>query len=400
MPRVLGDLLGGWTATLLRIQWAISAAPISQTRGFLPDDDPVVELPEAFREWEELGKRLPKILVSDRVRATLLSAPPFPTERLETEGQAKRAMLLLSYLGHAYVYGEGESARLIPRKLSEPWCRVAERVGRPPVLSYASHALDNWRRIDPQRDVEVGNIHLIQNFTAGIDEEWFFLIHIAIEKAAAPALAALVPMQEAVAANDEIGLIGLIGLIGPSLEEMYRLLQRMPEHCDPYIYYHRIRPFLHGWKNHPVLTEGLIYEGEFGDKPVQFRGGSGAQSSVIPAIDAALGISHGENDLGAYLKEMRDYMPPEHRAFITSLESGPSVRDFARSGSSDLRGAYDGCVQVLEDFRTHHLEFAATYVFKQAQTDKKNPSALGTGGTPFMKFLKKHRDSTRSHRLG
>jgi indoleamine 2,3-dioxygenase len=41
-----------------------------------------------------------------------------------------------------------------------------------------------------------------------------------------------------------------------------------------------------------------------------------------------------------------------------------------------------------------HLEYAAAYIFRQAQTDAKNPHAVGTGGTPFMEYLKKHRDET------
>jgi indoleamine 2,3-dioxygenase len=57
-----------------------------------------------------------------------------------------------------------------------PWYRVATALGRPSVLSYSSFALHNFVRLDPARDVECGNISLIQNFLGGIDEEWFILI--------------------------------------------------------------------------------------------------------------------------------------------------------------------------------------------------------------------------------
>ncbi len=56
-------------------------------------------------------------------------------------------------------------------------------------------------------------------------------------------------------------------------------------------------------------------------------------------------------------------------------------------------------VEALEAFRSLHLEYAAAYIFRQAQTDAKNPHAVGTGGTPFMEYLKKHRDETAEHRL-
>ena len=47
-----------------------------------------------------------------------------------------------------------------------------------------------------------------------------------------------------------------------------------------------------------------------------------------------------------------------------------------------------------------HLEFAARYIHGQAQSDGNNPTEVGTGGTPFMRYLKKHRDESNAHRLG
>ena len=100
-------------------------------------------------------------------------------------------MVLLSYLGHAYVWGGARAAEVLPARIAMPWHAVASSLERPPVLSYSSYALHNFFRFDPAREVECGNIALIQNFLGGIDEEWFILIHVDIEKRAAPAMAAL-----------------------------------------------------------------------------------------------------------------------------------------------------------------------------------------------------------------
>jgi indoleamine 2,3-dioxygenase len=188
-----------------------------------------------------------------------------------------------------------------------------------------------------------------------------------------------------------------------SIEAMYAVLKRMMEWCDPYIYYHRVRPYIHGWKNHPDLPNGVIYEGvdAYAGKPQQFRGETGAQSAIIPSLDAMLGIGHKEDVLRTYLMEMRTYMPPEHRDFIASLEARGSVRAFVeQAGRAKLTELYDACVGGVERFRTLHLEYAAAYIFKQSQTDAKNPHAVGTGGTPFMPYLTKHRDETALHRIG
>ncbi|MBA3573160.1 MAG: hypothetical protein H0W34_14575 [Pyrinomonadaceae bacterium] len=52
-----------------------------------------------------------------------------------------------------------------------------------------------------------------------------------------------------------------------------------------------------------------------------FRGETGAQSSIIPALDSALGIAHAENPFTVFLGEMRHCMPPAHRAYLEMLES-------------------------------------------------------------------------------
>lgn len=375
---------------------------VDPLRGFLPSFDPLERLPSAFDAWEAVAYDLPKLLTSDHVRRTLESLPPFPVDALSEEREWERAMVVLSYLGHAYVWGGERPATLLPAVLARPWYAVATHLGRPPVLSYSSYSLHNWRRFDPTREIEVGNIALLQNFMAGIDEEWFILIHVDIERRAAPAIAALHPCLDAADAGDAEELERQLTVVGDALDGMYATMSRMPEWCDPYIYYHRVRPYIHGWKNHPDLPEGLIYEGveAYGGQPQQFRGETGAQSSIVPCLDAMLGVGHKEDMLKTYLMEMRTYMPPAHRALMESLEARTAVRAFVmQAAKPSLQAAYDRCVEGVEKFRSLHLEYAATYIFKQAQTDPKNPHAVGTGGTPFMKYLKKHRDESGEHLL-
>jgi indoleamine 2,3-dioxygenase len=371
---------------------------ISPDRGFLPRQDPLAHLPRAFGPWEEIAADLPKLLGAGRARDVIGGMAPLDARKLRGERQVRRAMMLLSYMGHAYAWQDATVVDRLPANLAVPWHAVAERLGRPPVLSYASYALDNWRRIDPAGPVVLGNI------LGGVDEEWFILVHVDIEAKAAGALAAMAPAQRAVAARDPHLLSELLHLIAQTTEQMVRVLERMPEKCDPYIYYRRVRPYIHGWKNHPLLAAGMVYEGveAYGGRGQFFRGETGAQSGIVPALDALLGIEHADDPLRPYLMEMRHYMPPAHRRFVDRIERGPNVREFVlqrRDDDTTLQDRYNACVHWLAAFRAKHFEYAETYIFRQGQSSPTNPTAVGTGGTPFMPYLQKHRDETLAHRL-
>ncbi len=375
---------------------------LSRERGFLSEPDPALELPAAFARWDELGASLPKLLAAGRARAALRALPVLDAATLSGDGVLRRAMLLLSYFGHAHVWGGSEPEPRVPAGVAVPWCAVAARLGRPPVLSYASYALDNWRRIEPSGPLELGNLAITQNFLGGVDEDWFILVHLEIEARAGALLREVGPASAAAAARDERALGESLEAISSGIESLCQSLNRMPEQCDPYVYYRRVRPYIHGWKDHPLLPEGVTYEGvvALGGRPQRLRGETGAQSGIVPVLDAALGVAHAGDPLRAYLAEMRDYMPPLHRAFLEAVEAAPSVRTAVlASGNRELRAAYDDCLRWLEAFRSTHLDYAARYIHQQSPTGGANPTGVGTGGTPFMAYLRKHRDETARHRV-
>jgi indoleamine 2,3-dioxygenase len=271
------------------------------------------------------------------------------------------------------------------------------------VLSYASYCLDNWRRFDPRGPLRTENLAILQNFLGGQDEDWFILIHVEIEGLAARALRAAPAAREAASRGEAAALIARLEEVAGAVEAMLATLRRMPERCDPYVYFSRVRPFIHGWKNHPALPTGVVYEG-VAELPVgqHLRGETGAQSTIVPVLDALLGVAHAPDPLRDYLDEMRGYMPPPHRAFLELVELGGSVRPAVRELSGarpELAEAYDACLHWLEAFRSLHLEYAAQYIHAQAGGGA-NPSDVGTGGTPFMKYLAKHRDETATTRIG
>ena len=178
----------------------------------------------------------------------------------------------------------------------------------------------------------------------------------------------------------------------------------MPERCDPYVYFHRVRPYIHGWKDNPALGDGLIYEGvaETGGKPQAFRGQTGSQShhrarrwmrcsaSATPPIRCAPSST-----------SCTSIARPRTARFVDEVRARS-----ATCAPSSRRRAIPTCASFttpasasLARFRTRHLEYAASYIDKQRKDSAGNDTDVGTGGTPFMKYLKKHRDEAEQHLL-
>tara|TARA_B110000305_G_scaffold242033_1_gene319236 strand:- start:2796 stop:3941 length:1146 start_codon:yes stop_codon:yes gene_type:complete len=378
-------------------------------QGFLPKKIPSKSYSihsESCGRIEEICSNLPKLLLTGNVQSTInkLSPKDLSIDELlinQVNRDLKLAMSQLSFIAHAYIWGDSQPHDKLPKALANPWVKVAANQGRPPILSYASYCLDNWFLIDPDEPISLENVGLINNFLGGVDEDWFVTIHVCIEDAASDAILACSELSTLGADDSETETGLLLGRIAISMKKVNEIFSRMPEKCDPYIYYHRVRPFIFGTKDNPDLKNGLIYQGEFKNTPQFYRGETGAQSSIIPSLDGALQIKHTKDHLRHYLNEMRDYMPPKHRDFIKKLENQTQVQKII-SGSKRLTEAYNKCLEEIRAFRAMHLEYAGTYIHKQAQIE--NPfgrggsTITGTGGTPFMNYLKKHRDETEKQK--
>ena len=378
-------------------------------QGFLPQKVPSKSYSvqsESCDRIQEIASNLPKLLLTGKVQSAInkLSLKDLSIDDLlinQASQDLKLAMSHLSFIAHAYIWGDNKPNESIPSVLANPWVKAANNQGRPPILSYASYCLDNWFLIDPDESISLENVGLINNFLGGVDEDWFVTIHVCIENAAADAMAACAEIAMLETDSPESKSNELLNTIVRSMKKVNQIFARMPEKCDPYIYYHRVRPFIFGTKDNPDLKNGLIYKGEFDNQPQFFRGETGAQSSIIPSLDGALQITHTKDHLRHYLNEMRDYMPPKHREFMEVLEKNSEVKKIIKE-SAKLTSLYNDCLEEIRAFRAMHLEYAGTYIFKQAQI--KNPfgrggsTITGTGGTPFMAYLKKHRDETEDQK--
>lgn len=376
---------------------------MSRERGFLsPYEIDEVFLPTRFDAVIETAERLTDLLSTGRVRHWLdkLPEPDIARWVLDApEEQVRTMMVHYSFLVQAYVWGEPEPPKHLPANLARPIVAIADRLGQAPLLPYSGYVLDNWARIDKSGPIALENIRMVQNFLGGSDENWFVMIHVAIEAEAGVLLDNAV--QLVAAARDENAELceALLTGMDAAWERIYAVFARMPERCDPYIYFHRVRPYIHGWANNPALGEGLVYKGveKFAGKPQAYRGQTGSQSSIVPSMDALFGVHHSADPLKSFLDELHHYRPVAHRRFIEDLGARSTLREFVtRANSPGLRDAFNACLEQVARFRTRHLEYAASYINKQAGSIAGNDPDVGTGGTPFMKYLKKHRDENRA----
>ena len=116
----------------------------------------------------------------------------------------------------------------------------------------------------------------------------------------------------------------------------------------------------------------------------------------------------------ASTQEMRAYMPPKHRQFLSFIVQKAHLRSFVESKPNEvqLQAAYSGCLTSLAEYRTKHLQMISRYIVipsRDAARSKPLPETvpgtagrvpteeklvLGTGGTAPMQFLKLVRDDT------
>lgn len=328
----------------------------------------------------------------------------------------------------------------IPPQLTIPLLQVCEYLELPPVATYAGVCLWNYKPVFPDEPANsLENITSINTFTGSLDEQWFYLVSVAIEACGGPSIPLMLKAISTARRGHSGVVTECLRELAERLDEIGALLERMYENCDPYVFYNRIRPYLAGSKNmaEAGLPNGVLYDdGSNNPQYGQYGGGSNAQSSLIQLFDIVLGVEHrptGEKKPPSppqdakdgvsgpprhgFIQEMRSYMPGPHRRFLEHVSAVANIREFVEARRSDgaLRTAYDACLYMLRTMRDKHIQMVSRYIIVQSRSqsqaqaqpqaqihsrpqnlassrDKKNPR--GTGGTALIPFLKQARDET------
>jgi indoleamine 2,3-dioxygenase len=360
--------------------------PIFTKRGFLPARDPA----QSFSPGSELalldqiGRDLPSRLQDPTFRSCMreLRIPEWPEDHVrdETLPELRLYYVRVGFLASAYINQVSQpQVDVLPRNLAVPLCKACELLGRPPILSYDGYALYNWKRLDPGGPIALGNLDTLQNFVPLYDEHWFILVHVEIEAIAADILAAIDRATSAFEDRDAERVSCELRQIAAAVWKQVDVLRRIPENMNPALYYRTFRPYIRFFEN--VTYEGVT------ETPMSFRGETGAQSSIIPALVAFMKIRHCQSVLTDHLADMRRFMPPAHRQLIADLEGLPSIREVADPV------AYNDVLEAMATFREVHYGWAEDYINRRVSDPR------GTGGTPYMAWLRQLIDETRCHKL-
>jgi indoleamine 2,3-dioxygenase len=345
-------------------------------RGFLPETDPLTAFPPGsdFAALDEIGRDLPSLLYdrSFREYARTLKLPFWPTDIVSRDDLPVLRLyyVRVGFLASAYVNQVGEPpATVLPANIAVALFRACQLLRKPPILSYDGYALYNWKRFRKDGPIALGNIDTIQNFVHLYDEHWFILVHVEIEAIAARILDAIARAQIAVAQGDR-------DLMDRCLNDIAAAVRA--QHMDPALYYRTFRPYIRFFEN-------VSYEG-VGPQPVvmNFRGETGAQSSIMPTLVAFMKIPHKASMLTSHLADMRNYMPPKHRMLIEHVEAMPPIRPLAN------REAFNAVLEAIAEFRSIHYGWAQEYINRWTLDPR------GTGGTPYMQWLDQLIQETRS----
>jgi indoleamine 2,3-dioxygenase len=354
--------------------------------GFLPEEDPLAAFPPGspLSVLDEIGRDLPSLLEDEHFRtyARELTLPPPPRDRNDADflRQLRLYYVRVGFLASAYINQTSQPrATALPQNLAAPLCAVCTLLRRPAILSYDGYALYNWKRFDRKKPITLGNIDTFQNFVHMYDEHWFILVHVEIEAIAARILAAMARVAGASDRSRPEAVNGALVDIASAIREQIAVLRRLPEKMDPALYHKTFRPYIRFFEN-------VVYEG-VSEGPMNFRGETGAQSSIMPALVAFMKIPHQPSVLTNHLADMRRFMPPPHRELLTDIEALPPIREIAEADP------FNDVLEQMATFRETHYKWAHEYINKWTDDPR------GTGGTPYMSWLKQLIDETRGHKL-
>ena len=379
---------------------------VNHINGFLPKNSPLAVLPKKYNELQVLIDEMP--IKKDDGTDGLLSRRGEIEKGVSTLSNFKNLVegeediLIIQALFRAYAFLSsayllapahfnyidtkkyGQAHKILPSQIAEPFVIVSKKLDVYPFMDYHyAYSLGNFVKIDNSKGYEWENLAMAAKFSGMDDERGFIMLHVDINQHSPELIGSILDYLKA----DEDKSVNLS--LSKCLSAMKKINERrqIMWQASRWKHYNDFRVFIMGIKgNDEIFGDGVIYEG-VSDKPVQYRGQTGAQDNIIPTADIFTGVIgyYPTNDLTKYLLDLRSYRPKCIQNFLSDIkdEMGNN-RLFNNLKESENEEGFCLLLQILDEiyyFRNGHWQFVQKYIMANTKYAK------ATGGTPIISWI-------------
>ena len=202
---------------------------------------------------------------------------------------------------HFYIHSLPPDAEIrIPPPITVPLLEICVQLQLPPVITYSDDVLYNWELKVPSAEPTpaLHNLRCLTLFTGKRDEEEFYLASARIELRGVDALEIMGATMDELFVGDVLAarrITRYLHSLVRVIDDLARLLLAVRNGCDPDTSYHE-SPWFNGANSgsRRWFFEGLDAHPEL-PVPTELSSPSAAQSSLIHALDAFLGVNHTPN---------------------------------------------------------------------------------------------------------
>ena len=379
---------------------------VNHINGFLPKKSPLAVLPEKYNELQVLIDEMP-IKKADGTqgllsrRGDIEKAVSNLSNLKHLVGEEEDVFLIqalfraYSFLTSAYLLAPahfnyidtkkyGKAHTVLPSQIAEPFVIVSKKLDVYPFIDYHySYSLGNYVKIDKSKGYEWENLAMAAKFSGMDDERGFIMLHVDINQHSPELVGSILDYLK----SDEDKSVNLS--LSKCLSSMKKINERrqIMWQASRWKHYNDFRVFIMGIKgNDEIFGDGVIYEG-VSDKPVQYRGQTGAQDNIIPTADIFTGVIgyYPTNDLTKYLLDLRSYRPKCIQNFLSDIKSEMGDnRLFNNLKETKNEEGFCLLLQILDEiyyFRNGHWQFVQKYIMANTKYAK------ATGGTPIISWL-------------
>ena len=298
---------------------------VNSVSGFLPKKSPLSKLPERYNELQKLIDEMP--IKKEDGSTGLLSRKGAIEECVKNLSNLKdlvskeKDVFIIQALFRAYAFltsayllapahfnyletkKYGKAHNVLPAQIAEPFVIVSEKLDVFPFIDYHyAYSLGNYVKIDDTKGFEWENLAMAAKFSGMDDERGFIMLHVDINQHSPELIGSIFDYLES---SDSTGVNNSLKKCLSAMKKINERRQIMWQ-ASRWKHYNDFRVFIMGIKgNEEIFGNGVIYEG-VSDKPVQYRGQTGAQDNIIPTADIFTGVInyYPSNDLTKYLLDL------------------------------------------------------------------------------------------------